>query len=186
MQIPTHDNAAVLFLDLQEEIVKNSRTLSIERLRRSAGALSRLAALHKLPTFLSAVPPGGAFIDVVLTPLGDPAPSMRTQTTAFADTGLVDALRATGRRVLVLAGVASEIVVQRTALDALLAGYEVQVAVDACGGVDVRTEDAAWRRIGAAGGVTTSVTTFAAELTGDFTTELGGATLGIVYEMLGG
>jgi hypothetical protein len=64
--------------------------------------------------------------------------------------------------------------------------YNVQVAVDACGGADARTEDAAWRRIGAAGGVTTSVTTFAAELTGDFLTELGGATLGIVYETLGG
>ena len=49
-----------------------------------------------------------------------------------------------------------------------------------------RTEDAAWRRIGAAGGVTTSLTTFAAELTGDFTTALGGATLGIVYETIGG
>jgi nicotinamidase-related amidase len=86
----------------------------------------------------------------------------------------------------VLAGVASEIVVQRTALDALAAGYAVQVAVDACGGVDARTEDAAWRRVGAAGGVTTSVTTFAAELTGDFATELGATTLGIVYETLGG
>jgi nicotinamidase-related amidase len=111
---------------------------------------------------------------------------MRTQTTAFADAGLVDALRASRRRVLVLAGVAAEIVVQRTALDALAAGFTVQIAVDACGGVDARTEDAAWRRIGAAGGVTTLVTTFAAELTGDFTTGLGGATLGIVYETLGG
>jgi nicotinamidase-related amidase len=186
MHIPTRDNAAVLFLDLQEEIVKNSRTLPLDRLQRTAGALAKLAALHNLPVFLSAVPPGGAFLDAVLTPLPGAAPRQRMQTTAFSDAGLVDALRATGRRVLILAGVASEIVVQRTALDALAAGYEVQVAVDACGGVDARTEDAAWRRIGAAGGVTTSVTTFAAELTGDFSTELGGATLGIVYETLGG
>jgi nicotinamidase-related amidase len=185
MLIPTHENTAVLFLDLQEEIVKNSRTLPIERLRRGAGALAKLAALHKLPVFLSAVPPGGAFLNVVLTPLGDPQPSMRMQTTAFADAGLVEGLRASGRSVLILAGVASEIVVQRTALDALAAGYAVQAAVDACGGVDLRTEDAAWRRITAAGGTTTSVTTFAAELTGDFSTELGGATLGIVYETIG-
>lgn len=186
MQIPSAENAAVLFLDLQDEIVKNSRTVSVERLLRSVGALAKLAALHELPVLLSAVPPGGAFLEVVLAPLGHPQPRMRTQTTAFADAGLVEALRASGRRVLILAGVASEIVVQRTALDALAAGYEVQVAVDACGGVDARTEDAAWRRICSAGGVTTSVTTFAAELTGDFTTETGGATLGIVYETLGG
>jgi nicotinamidase-related amidase len=186
MEIPTRENAAVLFLDLQHNIVQNARTLPIERLTRTAGALARLAALHKLPTFLSAVPPGGPFLDVVLNPLGDPHPRMRTQTTAFSDQGLVDALRASGRHVLILAGVASEIVVQRTALDALAAGFQVQVAVDACGGIDSRTEEAAWRRIGAAGGVTTSVVTFAAELTGDFTAEPGAATLGIIYEILGG
>jgi nicotinamidase-related amidase len=185
MELPTSANTAILFLDLQNEIVKNSRTLPVERLRRTSGALAKLAKLHKLPTFLSAVPPGGGFLDVVLQPLGYPEPRMRMQTSAFADTDLVEALRATRRRVLILSGVASEIVVQRTALDALQAGYVVQVAVDACGGVDARTEDAAWRRIGASGGVTTSTTTFAAELTGDFSTEVGGATLALVYETLG-
>jgi hypothetical protein len=179
MQIPTRENVTVLFLDLQEEIVKNSRTLPLERLRRGSGALAKLAALHKLPSFLSAVPPGGAFMEQVTTPLGAPEVRLRTETTAFADATLVEGLSAVGRPVLVLAGVASEIVVQRTALDAL-------AAVDACGGIDPRTEDAAWRRITAAGGTTTSVTTLAAELTGDFTTALGGATLGIVYETIGG
>lgn len=185
MALPTRNNTAVLFLDLQEEIVKNSRTVPVVRLQRTAGALAKLAALHNLPVILSAVPPGGPFLDSVIEPLNGIIPRMRTQTTAFADTGLVDVLAGSGRHILILAGVASEIVVQRTALDALAAGYEVQVAVDACGGIDGRTEDAAWRRIIADGGTTTSVTTFAAELTGDFTTELGGATLGIVYETIG-
>ncbi len=186
MLIPTQENAAVLFLDLQEEIVKNCRTVPLERLRRTCGALAKLVALHKLPVFLSAVPPGGAFLDAVLAPLETPDVRMRVQTTAFADAGLVNDLHASGRKIVVLAGVASEIVVQRTALDACAAGYEVQVAVDACGGLDQRTEDAAWRRIVASGGVTTSVTTFPAELTGDFTSQLGGATLGIVYETFSG
>jgi hypothetical protein len=186
MDIPTRDNAAVLFLDLQEEIVKNSRTVPLERLTRTSGALAKLVALHKLPFFISAVPPGGVYLPAVLEPLGDPSPSMRLQTTAFADASIVDGLRDAGRKLLILAGVASEIVVQRTALDALAADYQVLVAVDACGGVDARTEDAAWRRVTAAGGATSSVLTLAAELAGDFTTELGGATLGIMYELLGG
>jgi len=42
---------------------------------------------------------------------------------------------------MVLSGVASEIVVQRTALAAIARGYAVFVAVDACGGVSARTED---------------------------------------------
>jgi nicotinamidase-related amidase len=178
------ETTAVLFLDLQAEIVKNSRTVSVERLTHTTAVLAKLAALHGIPTFLSAVPPGGAFLKSVLEPLGNPEPRMRMQTTAFADTGLVEALHACGRRVLLLAGVATEIIVQRTALDALAAGYAVGIAVDACGGASERTEDAAWRRVIGAGGTTTSVTTFAAELTGDFSTDLGQATLGLLYETL--
>ena len=185
MLIPTADNAAILFLDLQDEIVKNSRTLPFARLQTCAGVLAKLAALHKLPVLLSAVPPGGPFLDAVLAPLGGPQPRMRTRTTAFSDAGLVETLHDWGRDILILAGVASEIVVQRTALDALAAGYEVQVLVDVCGGIDTRTEEAAWRRIVAAGGATSSVVTFAAELAGDFTTPQGGATLGLVYEAIG-
>ena len=185
MVIPNRDNSAVLFLDLQEEIVKNSRTRSVQQLDLAATSLARLVALHHLPAFLSAVPPGGTFFPSVTNELPGRSPRMRTQTSAFADEGLVSALRASGRTALVLAGVASEIVVQRTALDALAAGYDVFVAVDACGGIDPRTEDAAFRRITAAGGATTSVVTFAAELAGDFTTDLGGATLGIMYGLLG-
>jgi nicotinamidase-related amidase len=185
MLIPTKDNSAILFLDLQEEIVKNSRTRSIPQLELAASGLAKLAALHGLPAYLSSVPPGGPFSTSVTSILPGNAPRMRTQTTAFADAGLVDALRASGRKALILAGVASEIVVQRTALDALAAGYATFVAVDACGGIHSRTEDAAWRRIVAAGGATTSAITFAAEMAGDFATETGQATLGIMYAMLG-
>jgi nicotinamidase-related amidase len=182
--VPTAATSAVLFLDLQDEIVKNNRTCPT--LDARAVSLARLAALHELPVVASSVPPGGPYLASVLATLPDLRPMPRTATTAFADAATVDAIAATGRRTLVLAGVASEIVVQRTALDALAAGYTVFVAVDACGGVSARTEDAAWRRIVQAGGITTSVTTFAAELAGDFATELGGKTLGILYETLGG
>jgi nicotinamidase-related amidase len=181
-----HATAAVMFLDLQVEIVPNSRTNPLPTLSRHAGALAKLATLHGLPVFASSVPPGGAFLSEVIDAVPGLEPRPRTFTTAFADEGLAAAVAASGRRTLVLAGVASEIVVQRTALDAIAAGYTVHVAVDACGGIGARTEDAAWRRIVQAGGIVTSVTTFAAELAGDFTTELGGKTLGIMYETLGG
>lgn len=183
--IPNSANTALMFLDLQEEIMKNSRTVSIDRLTRTAGALAKLAVLHQLPTFLSAVGQGGTFLGSVTSQVPDINPRDRIQTTAFSDAGLVAALKGTNRPVLILSGVATEIVVQRTALDALAAGYAVHIAVDACGGVDARTEEAAWRRIQAAGGTLTSVTTFAAELAGDFTTSKGGSTIGIMYETLG-
>lgn len=185
MTLATPGNAAVLFLDLQDEILKNARTQPAERVTRAAGVLAKLAAQRGLPAFLSAVGPGGPFSPAVTGPLGDPNPYLRTETSAFADAALVAAIAVSGRKVLVLAGVASEIVVQRTALHALEAGYAVQVAVDACGGADPRTEEAAWRRLVAAGAVTTSSITLCADMAGDFTSAEGGATLGLMYEALG-
>jgi nicotinamidase-related amidase len=179
---PSAATVTVVFLDLQTEIVKNNRTC--DALDAHAAALAKLAALHHLPVIASSVPPGGDYLAPVLDPLPNVRPIPRMFTSAFADRATVDAIVATGRRTLLLAGVASEIVVQRTALDALAAGYTVFVAVDACGGVSARTEDAAWRRITQAGGTTTSVTTFAAELAGDFSSEIGGKTLGIMYKTL--
>ena len=69
MIIPTKHNAAILFLDLQEEIVKNSRTRNIQQLDLAAAGLAKLAALHGIPAFLSAVPPGGAFLPSVTSAL---------------------------------------------------------------------------------------------------------------------
>ena len=57
--IATRENCAVLFLDLQAGIVPNGRTVTADRLARSAGGLAKLAALHALPAFLSVVPGAG-------------------------------------------------------------------------------------------------------------------------------
>lgn len=181
----TPDQVAVLFLDLQDDIVASVKTIGRHKLRKTAGALARLCALHDIPAFLSAVPPGGPFLKSVLEPLDEPTIRSRTFTSAFADEDLVAALNATGRRFVVIAGVASEIVVLRTALAAREAGFEVQILIDACGGLSERTEAAAWNRATANGVVMSSVVTLAAELAGDFTTELGAKTLVILYEAAG-
>ncbi|NMF66732.1 hypothetical protein DP113_32030 [Brasilonema octagenarum UFV-E1] len=93
------------------------------------------------------------------------------------------ALSSTGRKTLIVAGFATEVVVlhavpeamlqQGAAQGAIAAGYQVYVPVDACGGMSDRTEEAAFREIEAADGVTTSVVTLATGMAPDFTTELG-------------
>jgi len=181
---PSTSNCAILFLDLQANIVKNSRTVDAESLTRHATVLAKLAALHHIPAFMSSVPPGGDFAPSILEALGQKN-RPRTFTTAFGDDELVADLKAGGRPMLILSGVVSEMVVQQTALDALGAGYEVLVAVDACGGISDRTEDAAWRRIAGAGGSFTSVMTFGGELAGDLMSDIGKQTFGLVAETFG-
>jgi Isochorismatase family len=67
--------------------------------------------------------------------------------------------------------------------DAIAAGYQVYVPVDACGGMSSRTEDAAFRQIEAAGGVTTSVVTLVTALAPDFSTDLGKKAFGILQSL---
>ena len=78
-----------------------------------------------------------------------------------ADPATVDSLAPPGRKLLLLTGFATEVVVLHAAHSAIKAGYHVYyVPVDACGGMSSRTEEAAFRKIEAAGGITTSVVGF--------------------------
>ena len=93
---------------------------------------------------------------------------MRTTTNSFNDDEIRRAIEASGRRILLIAGVATEIAVQLPSLAAAAEGYEVHVVVDACGGLSARTEAAAHARLSAAGVHLTSTPTLAAELARDF------------------
>ena len=93
------------------------------------------------------------------------------------------AIAATGREHLIIAGFTTEVVVLHAVCDAIAAGYRVSVPVDACGGMSSRTEDAAFRQIEAAGGITTSVVTLVTALAPDASTDLGGKAFGILQSL---
>jgi nicotinamidase-related amidase len=111
---------------------------------------------------------------------------VRTTPNAFNDAELRAAIEASGRRTLLVSGVATEVAVELPCLTAAAEGYEVQVVLDACGGVSPRTEDAALRRMTQAGVRTTSVPTLIGELAGDFTQPKGGQAIGVLFELAGG
>jgi nicotinamidase-related amidase len=97
----------------------------------------------------------------------------RISASPFLDGPTNDALAASGRQNLIIAGFATEVVVLHAALTALEKGYRMHVPVDACGGMSARTEDAAFRQIETAGGVTTSVVSLVTALAPDFAQEPG-------------
>jgi nicotinamidase-related amidase len=95
----------------------------------------------------------------------------------------VEGLARSERKVLVVAGFATEVVVLHAVLDARNQGYQVLVPVDACGSMSERTEEAALRQIEAAGAITTSVVSIATKLAPDFTTDVGKKMFGIVQKL---
>lgn len=169
--------------DLQDGIVDMSGTTPPATIRRSVGFLARLTGLLGIPVTLSAAPrPGGpAVIEEAAVP-GAPV-FVRGGPCAWDDADTRGAITALPGKHLVLCGVTSEIVVLHTALDALAAGYEVSVLLDACGGLSPRTEEAAFRRIEAAGGRVTPVASFATDLVRDFTTAPGREVISALHEL---
>ncbi|KQV19237.1 MULTISPECIES: isochorismatase family protein [unclassified Kitasatospora] len=170
--------------DLQEGIVELSGTTPPATIRRSVSFLARLVELLDIPATLSVAPrPGGpAVIEEASIP-GAPV-FVRSGPCAWDDAATRRAVTAHSRRNLAICGVTSEIVVLHTALDAIAAGFEVSVLLDACGGLSPRTEQAAFRQIEAAGGRITSVASFATDLVRDFTTPTGREVIAALHGLI--
>ena len=183
-------DAVMLFADLQEGIIDLPLTIEAQRLRMSVTAMCKLAKIFELPVIVTTVPghDGGAakIMPVIGDVLGKVAPHQRTKPPSFANDSILQAMQATGRKTVIIAGVAMEVAVQFAALSALERGFHAHVIVDACGGLSPRTEDAALRRMMAAGVTISSVPALAGELAGDFSQPRGQAAIGVLFEMANG
>ncbi len=109
--------------------------------------------------------PSGPLYPELMDALGDhPIVERAGATNAFADEAFADAVRATGRTRLVMAGVSTEGCLLQSVLGALRDGYEVFVVVDASGSITEETHQVAVQRMVAAGA--TPITWFS--LAGEF------------------
>lgn len=73
------------------------------------------------------------------------------QINAWDNEDFVQAVKATGKKQLLVAGVVTEVCVAFPVLSALAEGYEVFVVTDASGTFNDMTRNAAWDRMSAAG-----------------------------------
>ena len=180
--------AVILFADLQAGIIELTATNELAQLRRAVAALAKLAAIFDIPAIVTTGPAEGRpqVTPEIAASLGELPLHTRTTTDAFTHPPTHEAIAKTGRKTLLIAGVATEIIVQHSALSGAAHGFDVQVVIDACGGISLRTEDAALRRLVQAGVVTTSIPSVAGQLAADFTQPRGARALGVVYEMASG
>ena len=166
----------ILFADLQPPIIARSRTNPPAALARSAGVLAEVGRLLGLPLHFSVVPDAGQEPELIpeLAADGEAKKLLpRMSASPFLDTATRQSLAATSRRVLVVCGFATEVVVLHAARTALELGYRVIIPVDACGGMSARTEDATFRQVEAAGAITTSVVGIVTAMAPDFSSAPG-------------
>ena len=180
-------DAVILFADLQAGIVERTQTLELNRLKAGVLGLAKLAKLFGMPAIVAGVRgedgSPAKMIGEILEGLGPLPTRHRTTCDSFLNEEIVAAIEATGRKTLLISGVATELAVQLPALTACDQGYRVYVVLDACGGMSERTEQAALLRLTKAGATTVSVMTLAGEMAGDFRDAKAQQAIGILYEM---
>jgi len=149
------DQAAVLLVDHQAGLLSLVRDIDPDRFKNNVLALGDLAKYFNLPTILTTSfeeGPNGPLVPELKAQFPDapfiPRPG---QINAWDNDDFVQAVKATGRKQLIIAGVVTEVCVAFPALSALSEGFEVFVVTDASGTFNELTRQSAWSRMEAEG-----------------------------------
>lgn len=172
------DQAAVLLVDHQAGLLSLVRDVEPDKFRNNVLALADLAKYFRLPTILTTsfeTGPNGPLMPE-LKAMFPQAPYVARpgNINAWDNEEFVAAVRATGRRQLLIAGVVTEVCVAFPALSAIEAGYEVFVVTDASGTFDEITRHSAWDRMSQAGAQLVTWFAAACELHRDWRNDIEG------------
>ncbi|WUW58425.1 isochorismatase family protein [Streptomyces sp. NBC_01456] len=103
---------------------------------------------------------------------------------AFDDENFAAAVKAAGRKNLIIAGVTNDVCTVFPTLTALREGYQVQVVADAGGSPSKMADEISIRRMENAGATITSTNQLLAELAGSWTSERGNKIISIVMGLM--
>ena len=149
------DKAAVLLVDHQTGLSSLVRDAGPDAFRNNVLALADIAQYFKLPSVLTTSfedGPNGPLMPELKAKLPNaPFIARPGQINAWDNEDFVKAVKATGRKQLIIAGVVTEVCVAFPALAAIEAGFEVFVVTDASGTFNEITRHSAWQRMSDAG-----------------------------------
>ena len=172
----TSENAALLLVDFQPGLVDGTKSQGRESLVNNVVALAKAAKLFNLPIVLSPIGVTAGYQEETVPELRDVLPGIepidRSAVNAWEEEGFRQAVEATGRRKLLIAGLWTEVCLVFPALDMLREGYEVYAVSDASGGTSVDAHERGMQRVIQAGAVPVTWEAVMAELArlykGDF------------------
>jgi nicotinamidase-related amidase len=167
----TPQNAVLALIDYQPEQYAGVHSVGHGELLAHVTILGRIATTFELPVVLSTVyvKHGMSGTNVELREALPGVPEIdRTTMNSWEDPEFRAAVERMGRKKLIIAGLWTEVCVAFPTLDALRAGYEVYVVVDAIGGVSRTAHESAMQRMIQAGATPISVLGLACELQRDW------------------
>lgn len=172
------NQSAVLLVDHQTGLLSLVRDIQPDTFKNNVLALADLAKYFELPTILTTSfedGPNGPLVPELKETFPDaPYIARPGQINAWDNEDFVKAVRATGRKQLIIAGVVTEVCVAFPTLSALAEDFEVFVVTDASGTFNKITRDAAWERMSQAGAQLMSWFAVACELHRDWRNDVEG------------
>jgi nicotinamidase-related amidase len=168
----TPENSAFLLVDYQPSQLAGIHSMDRALLLKNAVSMVRTIKTFGIPVVHStinvATGRGQPTLPELAELLTDDKPLDRTTTNSWEDIEFLQAVRATGRRKLIICALWTEICMAFTAFDALREGYEVYPVVDAIGGTSPEAHRAGLDRVIQAGGQPISWVSLAVELQRDW------------------
>src|ERR1700744_2718679 len=151
----TPENAAFLFIDYQPSQLATIRSMDPALLLKNAVSTIRAIKTFGVPVVHSTVNVAagqGPTLPELAGLLAGDKPLDRTTVNSWEDIEFLAAVRATGRRKLIICALWTEVCMAFTALDAMHDGYEFYPVVDAIAGTSPEAHRAGLERVTQAGG----------------------------------
>jgi nicotinamidase-related amidase len=168
----TPKNCALIVIDYQPVQVGSIASMDRRDLVLNIVAVARTAKLYGVPVVLSTVNVKTGANQPTIHQLAGVLDGIeaidRTTINAWEDVEFVDAVKATGRKKLLMTALWTEACLTFPTLDALREGYEVYPVADAVGGTSLEAHRAALERVAQAGAKPTSWVQVLCELQRDW------------------
>ena len=172
------DNAVVLLVDHQTGLISLVQDFSPNEFKNNVLALADLAKFFNLPTILTTSfeqGPNGPLVPELKEMFPDaPYIARPGQINAWDNEDFVKAIKATGRKQIIIAGVVTDVCVAFPTLSALAEGFDVFVVTDASGTFNTTVQQAAWSRMTQAGAQMMNWFSVACELHRDWRNDIEG------------
>ena len=172
------ERAALVLVDHQTGLFSLVQDIEPALFKNNVIALAEVGKFFKLPTVISTSleqGPNGPFLPEVVAIHPDvPIIQRPGQINAWDNPDFVEAIKKTGRKQLIIAGIVTDVCVAHVTLSAIEAGYEVFVVTDASGTFDVSVRDASWMRMSANGAQLLNWFSVACELMRDWRNDMPG------------
>lgn len=186
------DDTALLLIDHQVGTMGWVKSIPFEEMKRNAIMLAHTARILKMPVVLTSSMEEYAQ-GLLLSELQSILPIQFEQrvkrfgiVNAMDDVNFAAAVKATGRKKLVIAGVTNDVCTVYPALSLVRDGFAVQVVADAGGSPTQMADDISLRRMEKGGVTLTTTNQLIAELAGSWATPEGDELVQLIIEALQG